>query len=90
MIGWHFDQDDLDPVGVLDPHLSQSPGLGDRLPQNAGAGRGQALMFGVDIPYLEPEPYGVTGGACQCPETSRNPGPRKKTTPGSAGEPNSR
>jgi hypothetical protein len=55
VIGWDFDEDDLDAVGVLDPHLGQSPGLGDRLPEDAGTGRGQPLMFSVDIPHLKPE-----------------------------------
>jgi hypothetical protein len=44
VIGGDFDEDDPDAVGVLDPHLSQSPGLGYRFTQNANADRSQPLM----------------------------------------------
>jgi ubiquinone/menaquinone biosynthesis C-methylase UbiE len=78
VVGWDFDQDDPDAVGVLDPHLSQPPGLGHRLPQNARAGRGQALMLGVDIPHLEPEPHGVTGAAGRVPGDFQEPRAEKE------------
>ena len=90
MIGRDFDQDDPDAIGVLDPHLSQPPGLDGRLAQNAGTGRGQPLMFCVDIPHLEPELHAVTGGAGRVPGNFQEPWAEKKTIPGSDGEPNSR
>jgi hypothetical protein len=46
VIGRDFDEGDLDAVGVLDPHLSQSPGLDGRLPESGPAR--QPLMFSVD------------------------------------------
>ena len=52
MIGGDLDQDDPDPVRVLDPHLDQPPWLGRGLPQHTGAGRSQPLMLGVDWPVL--------------------------------------
>jgi hypothetical protein len=34
----NLDQDDPDAVSVLEPHLGQSPGLGDRLPGDEHCG----------------------------------------------------
>ena len=66
--GGDLDQDDPDAVGVLDPHLGQSPGLFGGLAQHPGPGRGQAAVLGPDVPYLQPDhdrapgrPGGVTG-----------------------------
>ena len=90
MIGGNLDQDDLDAVGVLDPHLDQSPGLRRGLPDDRDAGCGQPAVLGADtrtwIQIITERP----GGPAACAETSSNPGPRKKTTPGLPGGPNSR
>jgi hypothetical protein len=62
----HLDQDDADAVGVLDPHLDQSPGLGHGFPDDGDAGCGQPRVLGVDIPHLDPDhhrPPGRTGRA---------------------------
>jgi hypothetical protein len=83
-----LDHDDLDAVGVLDLHFGQAPGLGGGFPDDVDCGRCQPGVLGVDIAYLDPDHHRVPGGVC--PETSSKPGPRKNTTPGSSGWPNSR
>jgi hypothetical protein len=55
VIGGKLDQDDLDAIGVLDPHFGQAPGLGGGFPDDGDCGRGQPGVLGVDIPYLRPD-----------------------------------
>jgi len=49
VIGGNLDQDDLDAIGVLDPHLDQAPRLGCGFPDDGDSGRGQPGVLGVDI-----------------------------------------
>jgi hypothetical protein len=65
VIGRNLDQDDPDAVGVLDPHLGQTPGLRSRLPDNRDSSRSQPGMLGVDIPDLDPNHHRVPGRAGQ-------------------------
>jgi len=53
--GGNLDQDDPDAVGILDPHLDQSPGLGHGFPDDRDSGRSQPGMLLADIPYLDPD-----------------------------------
>jgi hypothetical protein len=55
VIGGNLDQDDLEAIGVLDPHLGQAPGLGGGPPGDGDSSRGQPSVLGVDIPYLNPD-----------------------------------
>ena len=55
MTGGNLDQDDPDAVGVLDPHLNQSPGLGHGFPDDRCSGRSQPGMLLADIPDLNPD-----------------------------------
>jgi hypothetical protein len=59
--GGNLDQDDPDAVGILDPHLDQSPGLGDRFPDDWYSGRGQPGVFRADIPHLDPDHHRTLG-----------------------------
>jgi hypothetical protein len=64
MAGGNLDEDNLYPVGVLDPHLDQSPGLGLGFLEYTDPGGGQPLMLGVDIADLDPDhqrPSGTAG-----------------------------
>src|SRR5215472_10792844 len=63
VIGGHLDQDDPDAVRVLDPHLGQSPGLGDGLAHDPNPRRAQPLVLGAHIPYLEPDHHRPRPGA---------------------------
>jgi hypothetical protein len=81
VIGGNLDQDDPDAIGILDPHLDQSPGPGGRLLDDRHSVRGQPGVLGADIPELGPDHRRGPGGPAACPETSRNPEPRKNTTP---------
>ena len=67
MIGGNLDQDDLDAIGVLDPHFGQAPGLRCGPPDDGDCGRGQPGVFGVDIPYLNPDHHRVSGRAGHMP-----------------------
>ena len=84
MIGWDFGQDDLDTVGVLDPHLGQSPRLGYRFTNNAGTGRGQPLMLSANIPHLEPDHHRVPGSARRVAGDFQEPSAEKEDHPGIA------
>ena len=55
----YLDQHDAHAIGVLDPHLAQSPrhGLGRRDDHDL-VGRGEALVLGVDVGYLQPQRQG--------------------------------
>jgi hypothetical protein len=53
--GGNLDQDDPDAVGVLDPHLDQSPGLCCGCPDDPDCGCGQPAVLGADISYLDPD-----------------------------------
>src|ERR1022692_3864701 len=55
VIRWDFNQDDLDAVRVLDPHLSQPPELGHRLAQDADPSCGQPLVLSASIRHMEPD-----------------------------------
>jgi hypothetical protein len=61
VIGRNLDHDDPNAVGVLDPHLDQTPGLGSRLPYNQDSSRGQPGVLGVDIPRTVPPPWASIG-----------------------------
>jgi hypothetical protein len=61
VIGGDLDQDDPDAVGVLDPHLDQSLGLGCRCPDDRDAGLGQPRVLAADIPYLDPDHHRAPG-----------------------------
>ena len=67
MIGGNLDQDDPDAIGVLDPHLDQSPRLCCGFPDDADSGCDQPGVLGVDIPYLDPDHHRVPGRAGRVP-----------------------
>ena len=72
-------------------HISvKPPGLDGGFPDDGYSGRGQPGVLGVDIrtsiQIITERPAGPAG----CLETSSKSGPRKNTTPGSSGGPNSR
>jgi hypothetical protein len=68
MIGGNLDQDDLEAIGVLDPHFDQTPGLGCGPPDDGDSGSSQPGVLSVNIPYLEPDPHRVPN------RTGRMPG----------------
>ena len=82
MIGRNLDQDDPDAVGVLDPHLGQTPGLRSRLPDNRDSSRSQPDMLGVNIPDLDPDQHRVPGRAGRVPGDLEQPLPEEKHQPG--------
>jgi hypothetical protein len=55
VIGGNLDQDDLDAVGVLNPHLDQAPRLGYWLPDDRDSSRDEPGMLRLDIPHLDPD-----------------------------------
>ena len=55
MVGRNLDENDPDPVRILDPHLDQPPGLGHRRPENADPRRGKPLVLGADVAHLKPD-----------------------------------
>ena len=63
MIGGHLDEDDPNPIGILDPHLGEPPGLRSGLAHDPHASRRQAVTLGVDVPHLEPDHQRTPGGA---------------------------
>src|ERR1017187_2989583 len=63
MAGGDLDENNLHPVGVLDRHLDQSPGLGLWLLQHADARGGQPRMLSSDIAALDPDHQGPSGTA---------------------------
>ena len=63
MVDGDLDENDWHPVGVLDPHLDQSPGLGPGLLAHTDASGGQPLMLSVDIADLDPDHHRPSGGA---------------------------
>ena len=67
MIGGNLDQDDPDAIGVLDPHLDQSPRLCCGFPDDADSGCDQPGVLGVDIPFLDPDHHRVPGRAGRVP-----------------------
>jgi len=67
VIGGNLDQDDPDAIGVLDPHLGQSPGLRCRCPDDRDAGRSQPAVLGRDIPYLDPDQHRAPGRTGRVP-----------------------
>ena len=73
MTGGNLDQDDPDAVGVLDPHLDQSPGLGQGFPGDRYSCRGQPGMLLAYIPYLDPDQHRLPRS------TSRVPGDLKQS-----------
>jgi hypothetical protein len=82
MAGGDLDENNLYPVGVLDPHLDQSPGLGLGLLEYTDTGGGQPLMLGVDIADLDPDDQrpsgtaGTTAGNLQEPRAEEEHHPR--------------
>jgi hypothetical protein len=65
--GGNLDQDNPGAVGILDPHLDQSPGLRHGLPDDRDPGRGQPGMLPVDIPYLDPDHHRAPRRAGRAP-----------------------
>jgi hypothetical protein len=61
VIGGTLDEHDPEAVRVLDPHFGQPPGLHRGLAADRNPGRGQPLMLGVNIPYLEPDHHRAPG-----------------------------
>jgi hypothetical protein len=53
--GGNLRQHDPGAIGIPDPHPGQPPGLGRGPAQHPNAGRGQPLVPGVNIPYLQPD-----------------------------------
>ena len=84
MAGGNLHQDDPDAVGVLDPHLDQSPGLEHGFPDDRHSGRGQPRMLLADVAYLDPDQHRLPwrGGPGRVPgdlqeslaEEEHNPG----------------
>jgi hypothetical protein len=66
MVG-NLDQDDPDAVGVLDPHLDQSPGLGHGFPDDGDAGCREPRVLGADIPHLDPDHHRRPGRTGRVP-----------------------
>jgi hypothetical protein len=81
MVGRNLDDNDPDPVRILDPHLDQPPGLGHRRPENADPGRGQTLMLGVDVPHLKPDLHRVPRGAAGAPGHLQQPAAEEEHRP---------
>jgi uncharacterized protein (DUF302 family) len=71
--GGNLDQDDLDAVRVLDPHLGQAPGLGHRLPDDRNLGRGQPGVLGADVPDLDPDHHRALSRAIRMPGDLEEP-----------------
>jgi hypothetical protein len=82
VIGRNLDQDDPDAVGVLDPHLDQTPGLRSRLPDNRDSSRSQPDMLGVDIPDLDPDQHQAPGRAGRVPGDLEQPLAEEEHQPG--------
>ena len=55
MIGGNLDEDDLNAIGILDPHFNQSPGLRYWLPEDTDACRSQPTVLRVNVPHLDPD-----------------------------------
>jgi hypothetical protein len=66
VIGGNLDQDDLDAIGVLDPHLGQAPGLPCGPPDD-GDCRRQPGVLGLDIAYLDPDHHRLPGRTDRVP-----------------------
>jgi hypothetical protein len=90
MISGNLDQDDPDAVGVLELHLDQAPRLGYRFPHDRDSGCGQPGVLRVNVAHLEPDHHRVPGRVGREPGSLEQPWPRKNTSPGSSGGPNSR
>ena len=82
MIGGNLDQDDLDAIGVLDPHLDQAPWLGYGPPDDRNPGRGQPGVLGVDIPDLHPDHHRLPGRAGPVPRDLKQAGAKEEHHPG--------
>ncbi len=80
--GSWIDQDDLDAIGVLDPHLDQAPRLGYGPPDDGNPGRGQPGVLGVDIPYLHPDHHRLPGRAGPVPGDLKQAGAKEEHHPG--------
>jgi hypothetical protein len=80
--GRNLDQDDPGAVGVLDPHLDQTPGLCCWLPDNRDSGRGQPGVFGADIPHLDPDHHRASGRAGRRPGDFEEPRAEEEHHPG--------
>jgi hypothetical protein len=50
--GWNLDQNDLDAVRVLDPHLDRSPRPGGRSTENTQACRREPAMLSLNVAHL--------------------------------------
>jgi hypothetical protein len=55
------------PLGVLDPHLGQAPGLGCGPPDDGDSSRRQPGVLGADIPDLDPDHHRLPGRAGRVP-----------------------
>jgi hypothetical protein len=90
VVGGDFDENDPDAVGVLDPHLGQSPWLGYWLAQDVDSGCCQAFVFGVNIPYLEPDHQRTVPGVIGLPGDFQQALAEEEHQPGAPWGPNSR
>ena len=52
MVGRHLDEDDRQAIGIVQPHLDQTPGLESRRPVDGYAGIRQPPVLGLDVTYL--------------------------------------
>ncbi len=78
MISRDFNEDDPDAIGVLDPHLGQSPWLGYWLTQNASTSRSQPLMLSVNVSNLQPDHHRLPAGTGRVPGYLQEPGSEKE------------
>jgi len=85
VVGGDFHQNDPDAVGILDPHLGQSPWLGYGLTQHAHARRQQPLVLGGEISHLEPDHDAGPGSAITAPRHFEKASAQKEDQAGIAG-----
>ena len=67
MIVGHLDQHDAQTVGILEPHLEQTPRLLTRPAQDRYAGCQQAVMLVLYIANLQPQGCGFVGTSDSSP-----------------------
>jgi hypothetical protein len=62
MVCGDLDENDWYPVGILEPHLDQSPGLDLWFPQHLDSSCRLPFILSADVADLEPEHQRVAGG----------------------------
>ena len=73
VIGGHLDQDNLQAVGILDPHLGQAPWLYPGLAQNSHACGAEPLMLRLHVPHLEPDHHRLLRSGSPVPGDFQQP-----------------